>query len=433
MKPDGEQGTPSLALLVLMARLQRSSRFSSYTSRTAVRLALRCVCYGRKQQMIEQGDSSTPPLYYCLQRVLAAVLALLLLNSLVVGKETHMELKREHVEWLSLVRYQSDLAESQAKEPEPLNAVSISTIHDAVESMLSLIAEAHQVATQSKDFAKLFDTVSDRIKIQGGDLSGHRSAMIALNSARVGFKHHGNQSNKQTIDRHIANGLNFLADAAEQGLNTPFAEVSLLGFVRDPKVREYIYRADNCSSGAVEDRMLAFEYLRLGFETLAQGYQQSKSYYPGRPLITTKPSFLPSVFEIRNHGGKVGEKAFKWLENLDSWVRILVLGIDVQEYTFFLAYTPELTMTLNGGAYFHWRSGPDLSDDVFRRCRQFVVESAIRLGRRDFAYDAWNARQSLPEDQQNIVRASRVMTLDENGLLTPHEGHDDASSTEEAQ
>jgi len=163
MKPDGEQGTPSLALLVLMARLQRSSRFSSYTSRTAVRLALRCVCYGRKQQMIEQGDSSTLPLYYCLQRVLAAVLALLLLSSLVVGKETHMELKREHVEWLSLVRYQSDLAENQAKEPEPLNAVSISTIHDAVESMLSLIAEAHQVATSSKDFAKLFDTVSARI------------------------------------------------------------------------------------------------------------------------------------------------------------------------------------------------------------------------------------------------------------------------------
>jgi len=195
-----------------------------------------------------------------------------------------MELKREHVEWLSIVRYQSDLAENQAKEPEPLNAVSISTIHDAVESMLSLIAEAHQVATKSKDFAKLFDTVSDQMKTQGGDLSGHRSAMIALNNARVGFKHHGNQSNKQTIDRHIANGLNFLADAAEQGLKTPFAEVSLLGFVRDPKVREYIHRADDCSSGAVEDRMHAFQYLRLGFETLVQGYQQSKSYYPGRPL-----------------------------------------------------------------------------------------------------------------------------------------------------
>jgi|GEM_PF-4210256 hypothetical protein len=263
-----------------------------------------------------------------------------------------MELKREHVEWLSIIRYQSDLAENQAKDPEPLNAISISTIHDAVESMLGLIAEVHQVATPNKDFAKLFDAVSNHIKTQSCDLSGHRSAMIALNNARVAFKHHGNQSNKQTIDRHIANGLNFLADAAEQGLNTPFAEVSLLGFVRDPKVREYIYRADNCSSGAVEDRMLAFEYLRLGFETLAQGYQQSKSYYPGRPLITTKPSFLPSVFEIRNHGGKVGEKAFKWLENLDSWVRILVLGIDVQEYTFFLAYTPELTMTLNGGGIF---------------------------------------------------------------------------------
>ena len=75
-----------------------------------------------------------------------------------------MELKREHVEWLSIVRYQSDLAENQAKGLEPLNAVSISTIHDAVESMLSLIAEAHQVATSSKDFARLFDTVMADIK-----------------------------------------------------------------------------------------------------------------------------------------------------------------------------------------------------------------------------------------------------------------------------
>lgn len=341
-----------------------------------------------------------------------------------------MELKREHVEWLGIVRYQSDLAENQAKEPEPLNAVSISTIHDAVESMLSLIAEAHQVATKSKDFAKLFDTVSDQMKTQGGDLSGHRSAMIALNSARVGFKHHGNQSNKQTIDRHIANGLNFLADAAEQGLNTPFAEVSLLDFVRDPKVREYIRRADDCSSDAAEDRMLAFQYLRLGFETLVQGYQQSKSYYPGRPLITTKPSFLPSVFGIRAHVGEVGEKAFEWLENLDSWVRILVLGIDVQEYTFFLAYTPGVLMTLGGQAVFRWHPGSDLSDDVFRRCRQFVVESAIRLGRRDFAYGARNASQSLLEDQRN-TGISRVMAPDENGLLTPHEDYGDVTSEEE--
>lgn len=207
--------------------------------------------------------------------------------------------------------------------------------------------------------------------------------------------------------------------------------MSLLGFVRDPEVREYIHRADDCSSGEVEDRMLAFQYLRLGFETLVQGYQQSKSYYPGLPLITTKPSFLPSVFDIRDHGGKVGEKAFEWLENLDHWVRILVLGIDVQEYTFFLAHTPEVLMS-GGQAHFCWRPGPDLSDDVFRRCRQFVVESAIRLGRRDFTYDAWNARQSLPADQRNTMGIRRVMASDENGLLIPHEDHDDASSAQEA-
>lgn len=330
-----------------------------------------------------------------------------------------MDLKREHIEWLSIIRYQADLAEDQSQEPEPLNAISISMLHDAVESMLSLIAEVHQVATPSRDFAKLFDAVTAHVKTRSGDLSGHRSAMVALNNARVGFKHHGNQSNKQTIDRHIANGLNFLSDAAAEGLDTPFAEVSLLGFVRDPEVREYLERADVSCSGAMEERMDAFQYLSLAFEALVTGYQESKRRSLGRPLITTKPSFVPSVFEIRDHCGKVGEKAFEWLANLDDWVKILVLGIDVQEYTYFLAYTPGVSMTLGGQAYFHWGPAADLSDEVYRRCRAFVMDSAMRLGRRDFSFDGWAARNSLPEEQRHMTGMSRVMRPDARGLLAP--------------
>lgn len=325
-----------------------------------------------------------------------------------------MELKREHIEWLSIIRYQADFAEKQAHEPEPLNALSISTLHDAVESILSLIAEAHHIATPGRDFSKLFDAVSQQLKTSGGDLSGHRSAMIALNNARVGFKHHGNQSNKQTVDRHIANGINFLSDAAELGLHTPFGEVSLLGFVRDSLVREYIERADACGLGNEEERMDAFQYLRVAFETLVKGYKGSKSLYPGRPLITTKPNFLPSIFDIRK-GGKVAEKAFEWLENIDGWVSVLVLGIDVQEYTYFLAYTPSAITTVGGTVHFNWRTGADLSDEVFHRCRQFVLESAIRLGRRDFTFDPWGDRQGLPQGQ----RTGRIMSPSDSGLLTP--------------
>ncbi|OKL47354.1 hypothetical protein BM477_06710 [Boudabousia marimammalium] len=100
-----------------------------------------------------------------------------------------------------------------------------------------------------------------------------------------------------------------------------------------------MHRADHCSFDALEDRIL-FQYLRLCFEAMVQGCKQSKRYYPGRLLIMTKLSLLPSVFDIRDYNGRVGEKAFGWSENLDGWVRILVLGIDLQEYMFFLAYTP---------------------------------------------------------------------------------------------
>lgn len=166
-----------------------------------------------------------------------------------------------------------------------------------------------------------------------------------------------------------------------RGVNTPFAEVSLLGFVRDPNVCEYIRRAYGCSSVAIEERMLAFQYLRLGFETLVQGYQQSKSYHPGQSLITTKPCFLPAGSVIRDHAGEFGETVFEWLENLDSWVRILVLGIDVQGYTFFSAYTPGIVFTMDGRTYFGWLPYPSYL------MKSFVVVAASRWSQR-FGWDA---------------------------------------------
>jgi hypothetical protein len=42
----------------------------------------------------------------------------------------------------------------------------------------------------------------------------HRTAMIALNSARVGYKHHGNVLDAMSIERHRASAQNFLTDLA---------------------------------------------------------------------------------------------------------------------------------------------------------------------------------------------------------------------------
>ncbi|WP_158024397.1 hypothetical protein [Boudabousia marimammalium] len=82
--------------------------------------------------------------------------------------------------------------------------------------------------------------------------------------------------------------------------------------------------------------------------------------------------------------------------------------------------------------HFLWCPSSDLSDDVFLRCRQFVVESAIRLGRRNSAYDAWNERQSFVGGAAKHHGDEACYGPDENGILAPHEDHDIASSAEES-
>ncbi|MDN6425200.1 MAG: hypothetical protein L0J71_05305 [Bifidobacterium crudilactis] len=313
-----------------------------------------------------------------------------------------VELEQHQVEWLSLVRYQLEMAEAQGAQPEPLNALSISMTHDAVESMLSLVAEVQRADIKPKaDFSAMFDSGSRAVD---GGIAGYRSQMLALNSARVSFKHHGNRLDEQTIRRHLANSRTFLEDLAMKGLEVSFDEVSLLLFVRNDRVRALLESAQTSWSAGVADE--SFQDLSRAFDELLCDYEERKSWYPGKSLFSTKPNLVPSVFDIRD-SGKSTEKAFEWLEALDGWVRILALGINARDYAYFQAHTPGFEKVMNGSYYFFWQSEPDQSDAVFGRCLQFVVETALLLGRDDFDFDAWAARRPAGDQGSTVQRVVR--------------------------
>lgn len=294
-------------------------------------------------------------------------------------------------EWLSLIGYQLRTARAQADQAAPLNALAISSLHDAVESLLSLSAESLGANVKNRaDFIQLFDAVGDALT-RPASVAGHRSAMNALNQARVGFKHHGNRVDEQTLRRHFANAENFLADLTDAVFSVRLEDVSLLLFIRDPKVRQRLESAgDNWANGNHHEAM---QDLWIAFDELVTDYQARKSWHPGKTLFSTKPSFLPSVFDLRKEG-KVAEKTFEWLESLDSWVRILAIGVDARRYAYFNSHTPNGFKVLSGDVRFQWRPEAELSDNVFLRCQAFVVDTALELAEDDFTFDAWSARQA---------------------------------------
>lgn len=303
-------------------------------------------------------------------------------------------LQRHEAERLSLVRYQLMVADGQAKQPSPLNSLALGSMQDAVESMLGLIVERERVAVSNRnDFLQMFDAVAKKIE---GDppISGFRPGAAAMNLARVNFKHHGNQAESGTIARHLSNSEELVQVMAERVFSVPLEAISLLLFVRDAKARRHLEVAQsNWNSSKSQGAM---DELKLAFDRLIRDYESRKAWHPGKSLFSTKPSFIPSVFDLRK-SGKEAEKAFEWLESLDGWVKMLALGIDMRKYAYFDAHTPSSTYSLNGSPHLQRRSGIVITGEVFARCMKFVVDTALAFSEDDFDFDAWSARQSVNE------------------------------------
>lgn len=295
------------------------------------------------------------------------------------------KLEPHHVQRLSLIRYQLKTSQSQASMPEPLNAVAISTLHDAVESLLGLCGEVCLADVRNKaDFTQIFDAVNLKLPAELS-IAGHRAAMLSLNNARVGFKHQGNQLGQSTMDRHLSNAAAFLRDLSHAALGVEFDKVSLLLFVTNTRVRQTLEAAEtHWKAGEPRE---AFMELWTAFDVLVRDYENAKSWHPGRSLFSTKPAFGPLDEELRNN--RALKKGFEWMESLDRWVRILALGIDARQYAYFRAHTPIGTRAISGQLSFQWPAYLRTTEEAFGKCMQFVIETALILSRGDFHFDAW--------------------------------------------
>lgn len=298
------------------------------------------------------------------------------------------DLSESTVEWLSLVRYQTLTAEEQARLGRPLSALAINTMQDAVESVLALIVQVRGGDVPSKsDFIKLFDAVADMDP--SGALKASRPALLALNTARVGFKHHGNPPSDATLTRHVASGLNFVAAAVQAILDVDITEVSMLVFLKSEPARELLLKAqEEWNAGA---RLEAMESLRLAFDEVVNDYTRRKQWHPGKSLFSTKPGRYPNVFDLRETGL---EQIDAWLQNLDQWVRYSALGVDLRQYAYFDAHAPSVFYYVNGGHGSQPREAVELTDEVFQRSYKFVIDTGLGLARDDYDFDHWAARRA---------------------------------------
>lgn len=310
------------------------------------------------------------------------------------------QLPQSTVEWLSLIRYQLMLASEQSILGQPLSALALNSMQDAVESALALVVQTQGATLGNRaDFLQIFDSAVQH----GSDthaLAAFRPAMQAMNNARVSFKHHGNVPDQSIVTRHFVQSESFVTNLVRDVFQVDLSEISLLVFIKSAGARDLLNLAQEKWNDA--DANAAMEALRLAFDDIVRDYTERKQWHPGRSLFTTKPSSYPSIFDVRKLGKPV-EKIDEWLQNLDKWVKYVALGIDMRGFAYFDAHAPSVVYAIGGNHFSHPRQGVEVTADVFTRCFKFVVDTGIALARDDFDLDLWAARQAARSSEADSL------------------------------
>lgn len=270
------------------------------------------------------------------------------------------------------------------KQPAPINALAINVIQDVVESALAAVGEHVRADIKARsDFDKLFDAVVTRLGAPA-ELVGLRSAAVALNNARVGFKHHGNRVSEETLRRHNDVAITLVHELVRLGFNLELDDVSMLVFVSHDGVRQFLERANFLHTG--NELIRAMSYLRAAFDLTLDDYANRKSVNGWDSIFDVAPRMtMHSSVSTRLGWEEPHRELRSWVEALDKRVRMAAMGVDPSRYAYFDAVAPKASYLIGEerGPAVHVRF-EEVTDDHYKASYLFVLDTTIRLSTNDY-------------------------------------------------
>jgi hypothetical protein len=291
----------------------------------------------------------------------------------------------------------------QSLLPEPLSFTSVLTFHDAVEMFLIVTAEHLGAVVKDRDsFIKRFFEGLHPSSFPGGvELQG-QYGIKRLNDLRNGFKHAAGFPGPMAIADAKADTAHFFQENTPLVFGLAFDDIDLAEVVQQDHTRQHLRKAAQLDSQG--SRLEAMGTLAVAFEELldAQIHDEDaphrmSAYSFGerltRPILRTDQ--VHAILRQPDHGarrdvpvrgaeGLAGEytQIRDVTRALQEGMRLMVLGVDFQQYQRFTQLTPAVGYYGNSPQpRFSVETGYAPNLEEFDFCRQFVITVALRLAK----------------------------------------------------
>ena len=289
---------------------------------------------------------------------------------------------------LAFIKYLFRQGIEQSSRPEPLCAIALFSLHDAVELFLQISSEALNVGTDRINFMDYWDILSK--KLPNGQDFPQRESMRRLNKARVALKHHGNFPPKFDIEAYLVSSKNFFEEATLLVFNIPFSEISLANYVQPSSARSKVLEAEtfikeNKLESAIGNLAIAFREILDDYEdNKSEGYRKSPFFF-GNYLSSS------SFMGLRSHNSPLGRDFPRFIdevkysiEEMQKAIKILALGIDYKRYTKFNTLTPFVYHTGDGKYQLQRDDSYKETKGDAEFCFDFIIEVSITLQEFDY-------------------------------------------------
>ena len=284
------------------------------------------------------------------------------------------------VKRLAFIRYLYKVGVEQSNQPEPLNATSLLSLHDAAELFLQLAVEHLGVAKKTQNFMDYWDVINQKM---APDQITQEDSMNRLNKARVHLKHHGTAPSKLDMEGFRATVTNFFQENTPKVFDLDFDSVSLIDLVAYENAKSKLRSAQDLmqggnTEGAIRDIAVSFELLIWKYE------QRMRSKFGSSPFFFGPKSTLGTTFLTGAEGRMKDflDDVDRSISLMQTAIRIISFGFDYRKFSKFQSLTPPVMGTVIGTAVAKPSGQPTLEDCRF--CLDYVVECAIKLQEFDY-------------------------------------------------